>query len=219
MQRRSGERVTTKGITSRGAMSNDPHFDELMARLEVGDEPAAVEVCDRFVHLLLTLARQHLDGATLRKLDPEDVVQSAYKSFFVKFREGHYQLTNWDSLWGLLLRITLRKCRRKMEYFRAEKRDVRRERPVDPLEDSSVQEPNAAARDPTPFEAAVLAETVEDVMRGLNQAGRQIVCLSLQGHSVVQISEQSGRTERTVERVLARLRERLERMPEEDAES
>ncbi len=83
------ERVYVEGV-----MANDPHFDELMARLETGDEDAAVEVCDRFVHGLIALARQHLDGATLRKVDPEDVVQSAYKSFFVKFREGHYHLTN-----------------------------------------------------------------------------------------------------------------------------
>jgi len=200
-------------------MSDDPHFDELMARLEAGEEQAAVEVCDRFVHRLIALARQHLDGATLRKIEPEDVVQSAYKSFFVKFREGHYHLTNWDSLWGLLARITLRKCRRKREFFHAQRRDVNREVSADPLDDSSIQEPAVVGHDPTPSEAAVLAETVESVMRGMNESGRQIVCLSLQGQSVAQISDQIGRTERTVERVLGRLRERLVRECNEDTEA
>lgn len=198
-------------------MPDDPHFDELMARLETGDEQAAVEVCDRFVLQLIGLARQHLDKATLRKIEPEEVVQSACKSFFVKFREGQYHLTNWDSLWGLLARITLRKARRKREYFHAQRRDVKREVSADPLEDSSLNEPAAVGHGPTPSEAAVLAETVEGVMRGLNESGRQIVCLSLQGESVASVSQQTGRTERTVERVLSRLRERL--VQERDAET
>src|SRR5262249_60734231 len=82
---------------------------------------------ERFTRRLIGLARCNLDARLRHKVDPEDVVQSAYKSFFLRYGEGTLEAEGWDGLWGLLTLITLRKCAERIRYHRAECRDVARE--------------------------------------------------------------------------------------------
>ena len=60
-------------------MSNS--FAEFLARLHNHDDAAAQELFGRFAHQLLALALRHIDAGLRHKVDPEDVVQSVYKSF------------------------------------------------------------------------------------------------------------------------------------------
>ena len=69
---------------------------------------------------------------------------------------------------------------------------------------------DVSAREPTPDEALVLAETVEDLLSSLRGDERAIVELSLQGYSTQEISAQTGRAERTVRRLRERVRKQLE---------
>jgi RNA polymerase sigma factor (sigma-70 family) len=69
----------------------------------------------------------------------------------------------------------------------------------------------ALAREPSPVEAALLAETVERLLDGLEAHQQRVVQLSLQGETVAQVAACLGVTERTVQRVLKGVRERLER--------
>jgi RNA polymerase sigma-70 factor (ECF subfamily) len=195
-------------------MRPNPSFDDLMARLGAGDEAAAAEVFDRFAQRLRALARSRLDRLLRPKLDAEDVLQSVYRSFFRRHAEGQYELEGWDSLWGMLTVITLRKCGRRLRYFRSACRNVQRE-VVLPAGDEGRAE--AVGHDPTPSEAVRLAETLEQVMRDLTERERSILALSLQGYTTAEISDQVGRTERTVQRVLQRVRRRLEQMNAEYA--
>src|SRR3954453_9792587 len=84
-------------------------------------------VLERFTRRLIGLARGHLELRLQHKIEPEDVVQSAFKSFFIRYGEGALWAEGWDGLWGLLTRITLRKCADRVRYFRAECRDINRE--------------------------------------------------------------------------------------------
>jgi RNA polymerase sigma-70 factor (ECF subfamily) len=193
----------------------EPHdsFANLMARLRAGDDDAAATVFQRFARQLIALARARLDVRLQAKLDPEDVVQSVYRSFFNRYGAGQFDVGTWNELWGLLTVITLRKCVNRVEYLRADCRDALREVSRQPADDSGLGF-EAADRAPTPQEAAVLAETVEQVLRGLEQPERVIIELSLQGYSVVEISAQLGRAERTVRRVRELVKKRLLRMQE-----
>jgi RNA polymerase sigma-70 factor (ECF subfamily) len=192
-------------------MSQDRPFDELMARLRAGDDRAAAQVFHRFAHRLIALAQSRLDRAIRQKVDPEDVLQSVFQSFFRRHAEGQFELENWESLWSLLTVFTLRKCGHRVEHFRAARRDVRREtEPVTPPDESTASWV-ALARDPLPAEAAMLTETVEELLRGLGERDRHIVVLSLQGRTVPEISAQVGYAERTVQRVLELVKKWLER--------
>jgi RNA polymerase sigma-70 factor (ECF subfamily) len=195
-------------------MSQESSFDDLMARLRRGDDAAAAEVFRRFAHRLIGLARSRLGGQVRQKLDPEDVMQSVFRSFFRRHAEGGLTLESWDRLWSLLAVITLRKCGHRADYYHAACRDVSREVAMTPPspEDSSTSDFEAIAREPTPGEVTMLAETVEVLMRDLDTRDRRIVEMALQGETVPDISAAVGYSERTVERVLKRVREKLERM-------
>ena len=194
-------------------MPDDYSFDELMARLRVGDNDAAAQVFNRFANRLIELARRRLNPQIRQKLDPEDVLQSVFRSFFAHQAAGQVTgLESWDNLWAWLVVITMRKCGRRIEYFHSASRDVQREIPTPPSDDKSSADSGTSSDEPTPSEAAILTETVEQLMNGLEGRHREILALSLQGYAVPEISTQVGCTERTAYRVLKRVKEMLEEM-------
>jgi RNA polymerase sigma-70 factor (ECF subfamily) len=191
-------------------------FRTFLAQLQARDSAADRMIFERFAGQLVALARRRIDEVLRHKVDPEDVVQSTYKSFFHRYGDGELAVVNWNSLWGLLTRITLRKCAERAAYHRAECRDAAREAHARPGAEDSAPWPEALARDPTPLEAAELSETVDRLLGGLDEDERPIVELSLQGYGTREISEQLDRPERSVRRLRERVRARLEQMQVED---
>ena len=196
--------------------SSSDSFRKFLARLHAGDSAADRIIFERFAGQLVVLAGRRIDDVLRHKVDPEDVVQSTYKSFFNRYGDRDLAVVNWNSLWGLLARITLRKCAERVAYHRAECRDAAREASARPGAEDTAIWPEALARDPTPLEAAELSETLERLLNGLDEDERPIVELSLQGYSTREISEQLDRPERTVRRLRERVRARLEQMQVED---
>jgi RNA polymerase sigma-70 factor (ECF subfamily) len=196
-------------------MPPDDSFADMLTRLRAGDEDAAARIFHQFAARLIALARSQLDAALRRKMDPEDVLQSVFRSFFARQASQPYALDDWDGLWSLLARITVRKCGRRLAHFRAQRRDVGREVAARAAPDESAADWEALAREPTPAEAAMLTETVEELLRELSERDRRILVLSLEGCPVAEISGQVGCTERTVYRVLDFIRGRLEAMRDE----
>jgi RNA polymerase sigma-70 factor (ECF subfamily) len=194
------------------AMLEDSSFHDLMTRLRTGDEDAAAAIFKQFQSRLVALARSRLDAQLRQKEDPEDMVQSVFRSFFRRAAEGQFDVENRERLWSLLTVITLRKCGHRIDYHRAARRDVRREASVQKSADDSAAGWDAIAREPTPSEVAMLTETVEQLMRDLKERDRQILELALQGEAVADISRSVGYSERTVERALERVRKKLEEM-------
>ena len=191
-------------------MPSDPSFSDLMARLQSGDDEAASNVFDRFASQLIPLAQQRLDARIRQKVDPEDVIQSVFRSFFAHQAAGELAgLGSWDGLWGMLIVMTLRKCRRQRIRFHADCRDVRREVPFTPSADESGTGWEFCDREPTPAEGAVLAETVEELLQEFEGRPQEILILSLQGYTVPEISRQIGCTERAVYRTHQRIKEWL----------
>ncbi len=199
-------------------MSVAASFAEVMARLRAGDAAAAALLFQRFGQRLIGLARTRLDGRLRQKLDPEDVVQSVYKSFFLRYAEGQFDLSDWDSLWSLLTVITLRKCGRWHEHFQASRRRLDAEVSLQPGADDSGSGWEALADEPTPAEAAMLTETVEGLLLDLQGRDRDIATLALQGYNAAEISSQLNRPQRTVYRVLKRIKERLQRLRDADGD-
>ncbi|HEY7314779.1 MAG TPA: sigma-70 family RNA polymerase sigma factor [Gemmataceae bacterium] len=195
-------------------MTLDDSFDDLMQRLRVGDSEAARIVFDRFAQRLAGLARKHLDARLRPKLDPEDILQSVFESFFRRQAAGEIAPEGWESLWSLLTVITLRKCGHQVRYFHALCRDASRETPS--LDEDSLLGCQTIARDPTPVEAAVLAETVTQLMSWLTTRDRPIVTLALQGRTAAEIGCAVDRPRRAVYRVLERVKNHLQAMQAED---
>jgi RNA polymerase sigma-70 factor (ECF subfamily) len=185
-----------------------------MAPDDFGADSASVNPIDRegferFTRRLIGLARRHLDERLRYKIDPEDVVQSAYKSLYVRYGDELFSKGAAGDLWRLLALITVRKCADRVRYHTADCRDLAREAgPAAP--DAPEPWQVAVGREPTPEHAAVLAETVEQVLRGVDADERPIIEMSLQGFSTQEVSKEIGRAERSIRRLRERVRKQLE---------
>jgi RNA polymerase sigma-70 factor (ECF subfamily) len=184
-----------------------------MAQLRSGQNEAAARVFDRFASRLIALARKQLDPKVLQKVDPEDVMQSVFRSFFARNAAGQLgEFETWDNLWGMLVVMTQRKCGRRIDYFHAARRDIHREIAAEPATGQSNVDLGLSDDEPTPSEAAMLTETIEQLMNSLPSRHRDILTYRLQGYTPPEISTQLGCTERTVYRVLERVKDWLEAM-------
>jgi RNA polymerase sigma-70 factor (ECF subfamily) len=123
-------------------------------------------------------------------------------------REGRFEFQESGDLWRLLVVMTLNKLRRRAEYEGAEKRGYQQERSV--MGGLSEGDYEAAARVPTPEAAAMLGELVEQLTAGLDDLQQQMVHMRLQGYELEEIADHVSRSERTVRRVLDRVKQRLE---------
>lgn len=176
-------------------MTSNIEFYSLVERLLAGEDAAIERIHLRFARRLIALAsRQHeLWALKSTDSDPEDVVQSVFRTFFARSRRGEFQFEGWGAVWAVLALITRRKCLARRDYLRA----ARRSREVGGTPDA------AAARDrgPTPLEAAVLSETLAMWLGGLGPPERSIVELGLEGRETRWIALRLGRSERSVRRV------------------
>jgi RNA polymerase sigma-70 factor (ECF subfamily) len=195
-------------------MSPEPDSQILLDRLRGGDHSAADLIFQRFARRLVGLARSHLDNRLRQKVDAEDVVQSVFRTFFGRSAQGEFEFANWGGVWSLLVLLTVRKCARRAVYFQADCRDVRRELASTTDEAATdLQFFEAIADVPTPDEAVIMAETVEEVICRLSgPKERQIFELSLQGYSIAEISAKIGHYERGIERVRGKIKQLLEEM-------
>jgi RNA polymerase sigma-70 factor (ECF subfamily) len=190
---------------------NADHVDDLWRRVQAGDQDASEEVFRQYVGRLVAFARARLSAKLARRVDPEDVVQSVYRSFFVHARQGQYTLGRNGDLWPLLAAITLHKLNRQVEFHSAGKRAVDREESVSSADSLLGLRAEQLAREPTPADAMAAVEELDRVMQSLTPLHRQMLQLHLQGHTVPEVAAEVHRSERAVRRLLAQVREDLER--------
>ena len=167
-----------------------------------GDSLAEAALFERYIVRLTLLARARLSRQLAARVDPEDIVLSAYRSFFLAAREQRFELRHSGDLWRLLVKITLAKVCDQAEHHAAQRRSMAREE--QPPADGSVSWLEAIARDPSPAEVAQAIEELERLLAALPTLGGQIVQLRLQGFRQDEIAEQLGCAERTVRRWLER---------------
>jgi RNA polymerase sigma factor (sigma-70 family) len=182
---------------------------DLMARWRDGDQRAADLLFHRYADRLVALAHARLSAKIARRANAEDVVQSVYRSFFVNARAGRYSLERSGDLWRLLVGITVHKVRGHVERHTAEKRSIHQESGNGAWDDLGVPL-EALADEPSPAEAAALADEIEEVMNHLDPRQRQVLELRLQGYNLEEIATAVNRSIRTVKRALNAIREQLE---------
>lgn len=182
-----------------------------MQRLRAGDDQAAREVYDRFAAQLTRLARSRLAHPLRAKLDAEDVIQSVFRSFFVRQRQGDWKLDTWSDLERLLAVITLHKCGTQVARFQAQRRAAARELPLSAARDVP-QGCGNLCREPSPEEVAMLEELLGRLVKILHPLDATILLLRLDGHSAAEISLRVGRAVRTIWRALKRCEAKLREM-------
>jgi len=173
------------------------------------DQQAAEELFRRYSDRLIALARTRLSAKVSSRIDAEDVVQSAYRSFFAGAQNGRYVLERGGDVWLLLVAITLHKLQDQVRRHTASKRSVNREQALGDGNSFHALDAATLTREPAPIEALSLVEEVEQLMRGLGPLERQMVELRLQGGNLRDIATATNRSVPTVRRVLDRIKEQL----------
>src|SRR5262245_17412849 len=104
-------------------MPPDESVTHWLNRLQAGDSAAAQKLWERYYQRLVSLARGKLQGTPRRAADEEDVVLSAFNSFFRGAAHGRFpRLDDRDNLWRLLVVITARKALNLARLERRRKR-------------------------------------------------------------------------------------------------
>lgn len=190
-------------------MSDDTSVD-LLKRWKDGDEAAATALFDRYVNQLCGLARNRLSERMKRRVEPEDIVNSAYRSFFRKAGDDQYTLSRSGDLWKLLAAITINKLRGQVEFHTAQKRGIYTEESLATTRSTMGIGPQAIGTEPTPEDAAAVVEELETVMADLTPIQRTVFELALQNKDESEIAEAIQRSGRTVRRALAEIKDGLE---------
>ena len=180
---------------------------DLVRRCREGDAEAARQLFGAYAQRLSRLAEGYLSRKLAGRVDGEDVVQSAFRTFFRRAAAGEFQIDSAAQLWQLLVRITVLKARGQGRRHAAARRDVAAER--SPAGEDWLVE--LASREPGPEEAVILLDQIESLLAGLPPVYARILELRLQGHSVREIVPSLNVARRTVYRALEVLQQRLER--------
>ncbi|MFM9960130.1 MAG: RNA polymerase sigma factor [Planctomycetaceae bacterium] len=180
-------------------------------------EAFADAVFNRYAERLMRVARERLGVRLQSKVSPEDVVQSAFKSFFRRQHEFEFQNDDSDGLWGLLVVMTIRKCAKWADVFGADKRSTARETSLDAETASGHRWHEAVDRGPSPEEAMMLSELIERLMQRLDARQQQMLALRMQGFELEEIADQVQSSRRTVARVIAEVKRVLREFLADDA--
>jgi RNA polymerase sigma-70 factor (ECF subfamily) len=185
---------------------SEPRGDQsLLERWRAGDEGAARQLFDRYVDQLMRIAQRHISERLGRRVSPEDIVQSVFRTFFVRAREGQFEASDPDGMCKLLARITVRKVLRQANHHRAAKRDVAKEAsPVD--NDGPDPATELFDRGPTPDEVHAFVDQLEHFLSRLGPQEREVLELRMQGCSPEEIAKRLGTYDRKIYRILERIR-------------
>jgi RNA polymerase sigma-70 factor (ECF subfamily) len=188
-----------------------PSDRSLLRRFRGGQPDAATELYLRYAARLRALTAGQAAPDLAPRLDPDDIVQSVFRTFFRRAAKGQYDVPEGEDLWKLFMIIALNKIRSAATFHRAARRDVR----------VTATGLSATSTDPhltAPDEMALttLRMVIDELLGALPPSMRVIVELRVEGYTVEEIAQRTHRSRRSVERALHEFRARLSPLIRED---
>ncbi len=173
----------------------------LVDDLKRGDSCAATELHELFAPRLLRFVQRRMNPRLIRRLDADDVVQSAFRSFFRVVGDRDWESDGRaERVCSLLYAITLNKLHASCRFHAAEKRSIA----------SEVYQTERLSRHDEQQAAILLAEEFEHVMIQNTPRHREIFELLMCGHSEETVADMKQCSVRTVYRVFERLTVQLQ---------
>lgn len=186
--------------------SDEGQLVALIEGLRSGEQEALTAFWNHYGPMLERLADRNLARGLRRRFGPEDVVQSACRTFLRRAQAGEFEIDSSDGLWRLLCAITLTKLRQQARFHGRKKRDLRQEKHLDSINlQGRPKIPQVAAEASVPEEAVEFADQMQALIDSLEDKEREILELKLQQVDNEEIARQLGCAERTVRRRLQRI--------------
>ena len=184
--------------------TGEPSDRWLLWRFRDGDQDAATCLYVRYAKRLKSLVKKQCPAELTRWLEAEDIVQSVFLSFFRRARQGYYDVPDGEELWKLLLVLALHKIRDKSSYYHAAKRDVHLT-----LGGEGGRRRLESQADAERSQLNHLQLAVREILEELPPRCRVMVELRVEGYEVAEVALKTGRSRRTVERILQEARLKL----------
>lgn len=179
-------------------------FVTLMQRLKNGSEDAARQLFDRYGHHIRRVVRRKLDRHVRAKFDSEDFTQAVWASFFAEPVQRHAFQGPEDLIAFLGTMAHHKVVQAYRERVKTLKRNVKRERPLpDPLSEGADV---PAARQPTPSQVVSAREQMDRMLEKVPPQYQRVLAMLQLGYTHREIAEELKLNEKTVRRLLQRLR-------------
>lgn len=179
----------------------------LLRRYRRGDDDAATELYLRYAERLRGLAVSKTSSDLKKRVAPDDIIQSVFRTFFRRASQGEYEIPEGDELWKLLLVIGLNKIRAMGIHHSAAKRAVGQTQGGEAFE--SAIETEASSDE---VSLAILRMTIDELLKPLPSNHQKIIELRIEGHEVAEIAGITQRSKRSVERILQEFRVNLSKL-------
>lgn len=177
-----------------------------------GDSVAANQIWKHYFDRLVGSVRKRLYGQNRAVSDEEDIVLSVFDSFYAAAEKGRFpDLADRDDLWSLLLTMSARKVIDKRRHDQRQRRggSVAIHSLDAAKDDSNVIE--AIGSEPSPDMVFMMQESVEQLFSHLGVGQLQdLAGAKLEGYSNAEIAQRFECSERTIERRLHLIREKLQ---------
>jgi RNA polymerase sigma-70 factor (ECF subfamily) len=198
-------------------MADCPDWDSIIRGLKDGDP----DVCSRFWKQhganLEAIAGQQLSRKLQRRVGPDDIVQSVFRTFFRRMAGGEFEVPDAGAMWRLMCAITLTKARRAARDHRRLKRGLNSESALSEAEqeygaDFSSQ---LAGSEHDPSLALEMSDQLQTLLGQLGDEECQVLELKMNDRSNEQIADILGCSERTVRRIVNKVQSRWQAMMDE----
>lgn len=184
-------------------MTNTPVDDlNLVAAYKAGSETAARNLFDRYCEKLMRLSRRRIGQRMASRIDPEDAVQSAFRTFFARVRSDHFTFEGESDLFKLLVRLTVNKTLRQIAHHRAAKRDPNREAGQGSDDEQLIDHLTAA--EPPPLVQIAVMEEFERFLEQLSEFDRKVLEMKFEGYTTAEIATKLNSYDRKIRRVFER---------------
>ena len=189
--------------------SNISHWIDLVKK---GDSLAANRIWQVYFDRLVRAVRQRIGGQNRAVSDEEDIVLSVFDSFYAAAEEGRFpDLADRDDLWRLLLTMSARKVIDKHRHDKRQRRGGSLEIHSFQGEGDESRVFEAIGNEPTPEMVLTMQESIEQLFSHLGVGQLQDLAVAkLEGYSNAELAERFECSERTIERRLHLIREKLE---------
>jgi RNA polymerase sigma factor (sigma-70 family) len=164
---------------------------QLLACIRAGDELAERALYERYYGQLVGFARFHMNPRLQVRVAASEVAISAMKSVLMGVRPGEFDLDADDTLWPLLVTVTLNKIRNQWKSHTTQRKDLRRSQSLDPCEWLAEDRSQQACE-------TEIKDLIDCLLAQFPPHRQQILRLALEGHGVGEIAAAVGRSERMV---------------------
>jgi len=195
-------------------MDDDP-VTQWIEGLKSGDEAAATDLWNCYFERLVQMARHRLSSTPRRVADEEDVAVSVFRCLCAGAESGRLaEISDRHDLWRVLVTMTLRKAIDQHRRLSGQKRGSGKVRGESVFVRKSDQEASPGLQQfgdamPTPEMMAIMEEEGQRLLEALeDEKLQQITLWKLEGFTNEEIAGKLRLTTRSVERKLARIREK-----------